>query len=442
MQRKAFILTCVSVLALAGCGNNDPILAGERLNVRDVLQTRAGGDSSEVVNQARAMSLPAAVTNTDWRQSAVSPSVRVTNAALAAAPQPLFSTSIGTGDTRRSRLLADPVIADGVIYTMDSHSVVRATSIAGQPLWSVDLTPARENAGAGQGGGLARGGNALFVSSGFGSVVALDPATGTELWEQKLGGTATGAPSYADGLVYVVSGDTTGWAIEAEDGRIRWQTEGQGSINNVAGAPAPAIGDQHVVFSFGSGGVSGVFRKGGLRLWSSDLLGRRNGVAVAAVNDVTGDPLIAGDTVYAGNHAGSVAAMSVYTGDRLWTADYGALGPLWPAGDSVFFVSDRNQLVRLDASSGEAIWEVELPGYKPTRKPNKRRDSAYANRGPVMAGGRLLVAGSDGFIRSFDPVSGALLSTLEVPGGATTRPVVANNTLYVVSKKGVLHAWR
>ncbi|GAA4216918.1 outer membrane protein assembly factor BamB [Sagittula marina] len=442
MQRKAFILTCVSVLALAGCGNNDPILAGERLNVRDVLQTRASGENSEVVNQARAMSLPAAVTNTDWRQSAVSPSVRVTNAALAAAPQPLFSTSIGTGDTRRSRLLADPVIADGVIYTMDSHSVVRATSIAGQPLWSVDLTPARENAGAGQGGGLARGGNALFVSSGFGSVVALDPATGTELWEQKLGGTATGAPSYADGLVYVVSGDTTGWAIEAEDGRIRWQTEGQGSINNVAGAPAPAIGDQHVVFSFGSGGVSGVFRKGGLRLWSSDLLGRRNGVAVAAVNDVTGDPLIAGDTVYAGNHAGSVAAMSVYTGDRLWTADYGALGPLWPAGDSVFFVSDRNQLVRLDASSGEAIWEVELPGYKPTRKPNKRRDAAYANRGPVMAGGRLLVAGSDGFIRSFDPVSGALLSTLEVPGGATTRPVVANNTLYVVSKKGVLHAWR
>lgn len=442
MQRNAFILTTLGALALAGCAEKDPILTGERLNVRDVLETRAVASDVEHVNEARPLALPSSVANASWAQSPVSPSSRTANAALGTTLQPLFATSIGAGDSRRSRLNADPVVADGRIFTMDSQSVVRAVSPAGAILWSADLTPAREKTPVGQGGGLAAGGGKLFVSSGYGSVVALDPATGKEIWEQKLGNTATGAPSYADGLVYVVSGDSTGWAIEAEDGRVRWQVDGQGDVNNVAGSAAPAVGAQHVVFSYGSGAVQGAFRQGGLRMWSSELLGRRSGVTVAGVDDVTGDPLIAGDVVYAGNHSGNVAAMSVYDGERLWSAPYGALGPLWPAGNSVFFVSDRNQLVRLDAATGEEIWKVDLPGYVPTRKPNKRRDEAYANMGPILAGGRLIVAGSDGQLRSFDPVSGALVASVEVPGGATTRPVVAGGVLYVVSRKGVLHAYR
>jgi hypothetical protein len=39
-------------------------------------------------------------------------------------------------------------------------------------------------------------------------------------------------------------------------------------------------------------------------------------------------------------------------------------------------------------------------------------------------------------------VDGALVQEIAIPGGATTRPVVANGTLYVVSRKGVLHAYR
>ena len=117
----------------------------------------------------------------------------------------------------------------------------------------------------------------------------------------------------------------------------------------------------------------------------------------------------------------------------------------WPdlaCGEIRFFVSDLNQLIRLDAQSGAQIWAVDLPGYIPRRNPHKRRDSAYANHGPVMAGGRLIVASSDGQIRSFNPEDGALLSSLDIPGGATTKPVVADGVLYVVSGKGRLHAYR
>ena len=98
--------------------------------------------------------------------------------------------------------------------------------------------------------------------------------------------------------------------------------------------------------------------------------------------------------------------------------------------------------MRLDATDGSRIWAVDLPGYEPVRRPQRRRDSAFVNHGPIMAGGRLIVASSDGFIRAFDPASGDVVSQTEIRGGATTRPVVANGTLYVVSTAGVLHAYR
>jgi outer membrane protein assembly factor BamB len=438
------MLGLVGALALMGCEREDPVLTGERLDVRDVLQTRLNAaDTAAGFEGPRAISLPAQASNDDWAQSPVSPHMRTTHAAFSGQFQPVFSVGIGAGDSRRARLNADPVAGAGRIFTLDSAHRIQATGTDGSVLWSRDLTPPRDNDTEAQGGGLAIGADALYVATGFGTLSALNPETGAEIWSQRLGNTATGAPSLRDGVLYVLAGDQTGWALEADTGLIRWQTDGVGDSNNVAGAPAPAIGPKRVIFSSGTGGLQAVFRQGGLRLWNADLLGRRNGVALAGIDDVTGDPLIAGNVVYAGNHSGRFVALDLASGERLWTAREGALGPAWPVGDSVFFVSDRNQLLRLDAATGDRIWAADLPGYVPTRRnPSKRRDVAFANLGPILAGGRLIVAGSDGMLRAFDPESGAQVAQVDIPGGATTRPIVANGTLYVVSTKGVLHAFR
>jgi outer membrane protein assembly factor BamB len=443
MLRKASILTTLGALTLAGCAEREIILPGERLGVHEVLQTRAG----EAVAQKNfapdaPISLPGTVRNTEWTQSHVSPHTRVSHAALGTQLQELWSVNIGTGDSRRKRLNADPVVAGGRIFTLDADHVVRATSTAGEPLWSHSLTPERDSEAQAQGGGLAVAGQRLYVASGFGMLSALDAETGSEIWSQKLGNTATGAPTYRDGVVYVVSGDRAGWAIEADTGRVRWQLDGSGDSHNVAGAAAPAVSEKYVTFSYGESTVQTAFRMGGLTLWNAELLGRRNGVTLSKVDDITGDPVVVGDTVYAANHSGRIAALSLANGDRLWTAKQGAQGPVWAAAGSVFFVSDRNQLIRMDAATGEEIWVQDLPGYAPKRNPNRKRDSSFANHGPILAGGRLIVSGSDGLLRSFDPRTGALVSSVEVKGGATTRPVVAGQTLYVVSRKGQLVAYR
>jgi outer membrane protein assembly factor BamB len=107
----------------------------------------------------------------------------------------------------------------------------------------------------------------------------------------------------------------------------------------------------------------------------------------------------------------------------------------------VFALNDLNELVRLNDSDGTPVWKVQLPSLVETGLFG-RASEVVGHYGPVLAGGRLVVASSDGLIRQFDPVSGALVGTIAIPGGAATNPVVAGQTLYVVSKTGQLHAFR
>ncbi|MFD2440238.1 PQQ-binding-like beta-propeller repeat protein [Paracoccus kondratievae] len=60
----------------------------------------------------------------------------------------------------------------------------------------------------------------------------------------------------------------------------------------------------------------------------------------------------------------------------------------------------------------------------------------------MLAGSRLYLASSDGYLRVFDPASGALIGTAQIPGGAAAAPAVAGQTLYVVTHGGQLIAYR
>ena len=445
--RNSKTLGWLAMLAfLAACSEPDPILPGKREGLRAILKTdQAEPAASEAVsaagpNVAAPVRLPAARANAEWAQRSGSPGTRPAHPALSAAPSRIWSASIGAGDGARSRITADPVIAGGRVFAMDAAARVSAHGLNGAALWASSLVPTYDSAGDGSGGGLAYGDGKLFASTGFGRITALDPATGRKIWEQELLETATATPSVYGKLVYVVAGDGTGWALNTDTGRIEWQLSAAPNINNVLGGPAPAISDKYAVFAFGSGEVQAAFRKGGLRLWDAAIAGQRDGLAQSRVTDITGDPVIVGDRVYVGNQAGRMAALRLANGERIWTANEGPMSPVWVTDASVYLVSDKNELVRLRAEDGSRVWGTKLPFF--VKDKPRRQAEVFAHYGPVMAGGQLVVASNDGFIRFFDPVTGALRRSVAVPGGATTNPVVAGGVLYVVSTNGQLHAFR
>jgi outer membrane protein assembly factor BamB len=434
---KAAMTGLVLVLALAGC-ERELVLQGERLPVRADLAAEVA--ATEPGNQAEPIALPAATANTAWTHRGGDVRHAGVHGQLSAAPQLVWATSVGQGNSRKNRVAAAPVVAGGLIYTMDALDQVQATSTAGAAVWVASLTAEFDRGGEISGGGLAVEGETLFATTGYGELVALQAGSGQVLWRQRLDSPVTGAPAVAGGTVYAVGRDGGAFAVDAATGKVLWTLPGAPSATGVIGSAAPAVTDRAVIFPFASGGVAAALRESGLPLWEAPVTGQRIGRGYQGLTDITGDPTVVGGTIYIGTAAGRTAAVDAASGQRLWTAVEGAMNPPLVVGGSVFVVNDEARLVRLDAATGAVIWAVEMP-YWDTDKPRKRK-AITAHYGPVLAGGNLVVAGGDGQLRLFNPVDGAMVGGVAIPGGAASNPALAGGMLYVVSGDGQLLAFR
>jgi outer membrane protein assembly factor BamB len=250
----------------------------------------------------------------------------------------------------------------------------------------------------------------------------------------------TSAPSVDGGIVYVVGDDNAAWAIDTSDGRLRWEIPAAPSSPGRLGGAGPAIAGDLVLLPFPNGSLIGALRRGGVEVWRASVAGRRLGRAYGNISEITADPVVAGPVTYVGNASGRLVALDTRTGEQIWAAVEGSTGTVAVGGGSVFLVNDEARLVRLDAATGELIWQVELPFFVNPKL--SKRKAIFAHYGPILAGGRVVVASSDGLLRLFNPVDGSLVASAEIPGGAAAGPVAAGGSVFVVGAEGQLHAFR
>lgn len=421
-----------------GCSNSDPRLQGERELLDGTVFVET--DARFLAEDLPDLRLPSPQPVPAWTHQGGNAQHIAAHAELPSELTLSWSRRIGAGDGKRHQISAAPVAQGGQVYTLDSQSMVTAIDETGTILWQSELGKSSDALKDASGGGLAVGGTQLFVTTGFGTVVALDTASGAELWTQDLASYGGASPTVYDDLLYIAARDGAAWAIDISNGRIKWQVAGPTVAASHTGGPGPAVSDKYAVFPFGTGDVLASFRKGGLRSWSSGLSGARLGLASTQVRDLTGQPVIEGSSVYLASSAGRMAAVDLNTGLRIWTAKQGSQGHILVAGGAVFAVSDAGNLIRLSKDDGALIWSTPLPKF--TKKSVKSRAKIHAHYGPILAGGRLILASSDGLIRQFNPADGTLITTVDLPSGAASAPIVVNGTLYVLSTKGDLLAFR
>ena len=430
------VLGCVVVLG--GCSRQQPV-EGERLDLRQDLNAVDTDLVEAEPDYGRAIVGPM-ISLSSWPQIGGNPAHRSPNNGLSDAPVRVWSASIGSGNSRRARISADPVISGGRLFAMDSASMVTAFTLDGERLWSQGLSPARDREDDASSGGLAAQGDQVFATTGFGEVIALDAASGEIQWRQDLEAAATGAPAVANGTVFAIGRDGLAWAINASNGRVRWTASALVDGPGILGGASPAVSGDFVYLPFRTGQISAARIDTGQGVWIARISGRRQAFPTATISDLQGDPVIADGRLYAGSHAGRSAAIDLATGSLIWSAEEGAMSAPVVTDNSVFQVTDRNALVRLDAETGETVWLTELPLYEESRV--RRRRDFYAHYGPILAGNRLWVASNDSRLRSFDPSTGAEMSSINIGAAAAANPIVVGNTLYIVTGNGQIHAFR
>jgi outer membrane protein assembly factor BamB len=101
-------------------------------------------------------------------------------------------------------------------------------------------------------------------------------------------------------------------------------------------------------------------------------------------------------------------------------------------------VTSEARLLCIARANGHVRWIQKLPRY--VKPKAKKGEINYT--GPVLAGGRLILTGTNGAIISVDPATGAFQTQTSAGGGLSLAPAVANSTLYVLDDQGRLSAFR
>jgi outer membrane protein assembly factor BamB len=440
MKRIVAALACLSLLA--GCGvlggrNRRPTTptVGQRI---PVLGTE-GTVEADPLLAAIPVTIPAATANTDWSQSGGNAAKSMSHVALGDAPQQVWSVSIGSGNSFRTRLVSEPVAADGRVYTVDTLGRVRAFNIQnGQEIWSHQVRGEHSPNEALFGGGVTYDGGRVYATNGAGDIAALDAATGNQVWMVKPGGPLRGAPTVANDTVYVLSQDSQLYALNAQNGETRWSGAGSFELAGVFGSAAPAFAQSTLVAGFSSGELTAYRYENGQVVWQDALARTGISTSVGQLSDIDADPVIDNGRVFAIGQGGRMVAVELITGQRAWEVNIGGLSTPWVAGDWIFVVTDRAQLLAVARSSGRIRWISQLPRY---HNAGKRTGPIYW-RGPILAGNRLILTGSNGDIILASPVDGAIQTTWRHRAAMSLPPIVSNNTLLVLDNDGKLTAWR
>ena len=435
---RLFLLIIFITNILFGCSEQDRILSGKRVDPASSFGFT--GKSKKSFAKNNSIKLPRLQANGQWQLISSAISKDYPNLMLGENLSEIWSVSIGKGDSKKKRLVVDPIFYQQKIFTLDANSTASAFNAEGRLLWRKDLTPPGEKSGEIFGGGFAAGQDQLFVTLGYGFVLSLNPSTGEKIWSQRLSGAGNNTPIFNDGLVYLVSGDSKAWAIDAENGRVKWKVDGVGTETNLISNNAPAVSEKYALFGFGNGEIYATFKKGGFVLWSSSLTGRNDSRVISAIDDIVASPVIIGRNVYAADGSGKVVSLRIESGERNWTAPFGSSGNFWIMGKSLFFISDTNKLVRLEMKTGKTVWITELPSFSQKRVLRSKKTNQHY--GPIFAGSQLIIASSDGYFRFYDPKTGEQKSKLKIKAGATANPIVANEMLYLITKDGQLRAFR
>ena len=285
-------------------------------------------------------------------------------------------------------------------------------------------------------GGVAFDNGRIFVTSGFGFVAALNAETGEEIWRTETDAPVRTAPTAYRGSVYFVTNTNEMVSLSQADGSRNWNFQSFEEAARILSSASPAAAGDLVVAPFSSGELTAFLSESGRSVWNDTLARNTRLTALSTLNDIAGSPVIDRGLVYVVSHAGRLAAIDIRTGNRVWEAPIASLQMPWVAGDYIFIVSVDAELVCISRADGAVVWIEQLKRYKN----EKKRKGRIAWAGPVLVGDHLVLVSSDGEVVKVAPQSGAVLDTVEISDGSVISPIVADETIFILTEKGKLIA--
>lgn len=425
----------ICVLSMVACSSDKDIPQGKRISVLE----QASAIKPDVANGASLIKIDAAREYAEWLQSDNNAQHIIPHVNTSVAFKKQWSSRFGAGRSKRDMLLSKPLIYKNTVYTLDADGMLGAYNLKdGENIWRVELVSESSNVedSSLKGAGLAIDRDVIYVTTGFGSVVAVKAKDGTKVWENSLKIPLRIAPVVAGNKVFVQSADNKFFALDTKNGNILWDYDiAMESTTVVGGAVAaycPAL--DVVVSGFSNGDIQAFNATLGTPLWTDTAVSNRQAYSSTYLHSIKASPVIEGETVYVLANADVLTAIDIRSGNRIWEKEIGGINTPLLSGNTLFVVSNSNDLLAINKANGNILWAtaIELGG----------KSTEVTPYSPILLNGQLVVALSNGRLLTYNPRSGKKTNMIDLDENLNSAPIAAQGYIIFITAKAKLLAYK
>jgi outer membrane protein assembly factor BamB len=312
-------------------------------------------------------------------------------------------------------------VNNGVFTVASGNGTVAALQAdTGREIWRANVD-ARIVAGVGSDGRFAA------VVTREGDLVVLD--AGKPLWRKPLGTKVVTAPLVAGERVFVLGVDRRIVAFDVLDGRKLWSQQRPGEPLTLAQGGVLAPFKNTLLVGQGPR-LAGLDPLNGSVRWEVPVASPRGTNEVERLADLVSPLLRVGDSVCMRAFQSAVGCVNAERGNLQWAKTVGGIEGV--AGNEQFVVGSdaSDRLTAWRTASGEVAWTSEALLYR-------------GLGAPLVVGPTVAFVDAGGLVHWLSVDKGEPLLRLATDSsGPAAAPVLAGNTLLVVTRNGGLFAFR
>jgi outer membrane protein assembly factor BamB len=335
----------------------------------------------------------------------------------------VWSTDVGDGMGKKGLSMA-PVYSSGRLYVADHEGrLVVVDAENGNKVWELKTKQPFS-------GGPGLDDERIYMGTIDGRVIAYDRENGTELWNAQVSSEVLAPPASADGIVVVRGIDGRVFGLDDVSGRRLWIYDHSVPLLTLRGNADLLVRAGIAYIGYDDGSVVSLRVDDGSVVWNQTIVSPEGRTELDRLSDIGTRMVIVASDLIVSSYKNRLVSLAADSGRLLWFKDVASASGV-VVDRTRLALSDRNdELWLLDRRSGSTTWKIDR----------------FDNRGltrPAFYGNYLVVGDSEGYLHWLDADLGAFVARVRAgKDGFTGAPVSVGTTLYVLTAKGDLVAYR
>lgn len=332
----------------------------------------------------------------------------------------------------KTYFFSSPIIVSNIIYYLDTNGNLIAKDINDMQkvLWKTKIIE-RFNFINYYGGKLSFYYDTIYATTRLNEIIAINK-DGTIKWRKKLNTIPISTPVIEGDNLYVITNDNKLYALDVNDGRIKWISYGNVKDSAILGSANPVIYGDYVVASYSSGELFILNKNTGETVFNLNLTGKYMIFSNFELTDIDSTPVVKDGILIATANNGITVAIDLETMKVMWRHNLASLTNVLIDDDFVFLITTDNNVVCLNLVNGKINWFRELDKYKDMIK---KKDMIFY-RSLALINGKLYAFNNVNQYKIINPLNGDLENTVNTAFMLYTIPYSLDGRLYGIGLKG------